>query len=91
MGTQATFEASEQRSAGHVDRIWETMNTYRILVGKKLSLGRPKRRMEDNINMGVRAVSYEASEWVELPQNCVKWRIFALPVAGCGVLGYDTV
>jgi hypothetical protein len=40
------------RRAGHVARMWETRNAYRILVGKpegKRRLGRPRRRWVDNI------------------------------------------
>jgi hypothetical protein len=41
------------RWAGHVARMGEKRNAYRILVGKpegKRSLGRPRRRWVDNIN-----------------------------------------
>jgi hypothetical protein len=40
--------------AGHVARMGEKRNTYRILVGKpegKRTLGRPRRRRVDNIKM----------------------------------------
>jgi hypothetical protein len=42
------------RWEGHVARMTEKRNAYRILVGKpegKRPLGRPKRRWEDNIKM----------------------------------------
>jgi hypothetical protein len=45
------------RCAGHVARMWEKMNVYRILVGKPEGtrpLGRPRRRWEDNIKMDLR-------------------------------------
>jgi hypothetical protein len=41
--------------AGHVARMGETRNLYRILVGKpegKRPLGRPRRRWVDNIKNG---------------------------------------
>ena len=40
----------------HVARMEQSRNAYRVLVGKpegKRSLGRPRRRWEDNIKMGV--------------------------------------
>jgi hypothetical protein len=40
--------------AGHVARMWERRNAYRILVGKpegKRPLGRPRHRWMDNIKM----------------------------------------
>jgi hypothetical protein len=40
--------------AGNVARMGETRGVYRVLVGKpegKRSLGRPRRRREDNIKM----------------------------------------
>jgi hypothetical protein len=42
------------RWAGHVARMGEKINAYRLLVGKpegKRSLGRPRRRWEDNIKI----------------------------------------
>jgi hypothetical protein len=43
--------------AGHVARMGETRNAYRILVGKaegKRPLGRPRRRWVDNIRMDLK-------------------------------------
>ena len=47
------------RWAGHVARMEQSRNAYRILVGKpesKRRLGRPRRRWEDNIKMDLREV-----------------------------------
>jgi hypothetical protein len=44
---------------GHVRRMGEKRNAYRILVGKpegKKPLGRPRRRLVDNIRMDLRQV-----------------------------------
>jgi hypothetical protein len=44
------------RWAGHVARMGEKRNVYRLLVGKpegKRPLGRPRRRRIDNIKMGL--------------------------------------
>jgi hypothetical protein len=43
---------SRLRWVGHVERMGENMNAYRILVGKpegKRPLGRPRRRWVENI------------------------------------------
>jgi hypothetical protein len=45
------------RWAGHVARLGETRNAFRILVGRpegKTPLGRPRRRWVDNIKMGLK-------------------------------------
>ena len=47
------------RWAGHVARMEQYRNAYRVLVGKpegKRPLGRPRRRLEDNIKMDLRDV-----------------------------------
>jgi hypothetical protein len=47
------IKSRRMRWAGHVARMGEKRNAYRILVGKpegKRPLGRPRRRWEDNIN-----------------------------------------
>jgi hypothetical protein len=48
------IKSRRMRWAGHVARMGEKMNAYRILVGKpegKKPLGRPRRRWEDNIKI----------------------------------------
>jgi hypothetical protein len=50
------------RWAGHVTRIGETRNAYRILVGKpegKSPLGRPRRRWVDHIKMDLREIGWD--------------------------------
>jgi hypothetical protein len=50
---------SRRRWAGHVARIGEKRDAYKILVGKpegKRPLGRPRRRWEDNIKMDLRQI-----------------------------------
>ncbi|KAJ4438444.1 hypothetical protein ANN_14389 [Periplaneta americana] len=52
------------RWAGHVAHMGESRNAYRVLVGRpegKRSLGRPRRRWEDNIKMDLREVGYDVS------------------------------
>ena len=52
------------RWAGHVGRMEQFRNAYRVLVGKpesKKPLGRPRRRLEDNIKMDLREVGCDSS------------------------------
>jgi hypothetical protein len=45
---------------------------YRVFVGKregKRPLGRPRRRWEDNIKMGLQEVGCGGMDWIELAQN----------------------
>jgi hypothetical protein len=54
------------RWAGHVARIGETRNAYRILVGKpegKRPPGRPRRRWLDNIKMDIKEIGWDGMVW----------------------------
>jgi hypothetical protein len=60
------------RWAGHVARLGERRGVYRVLVGKtegKRSLGRPRRRREDNIEMNFQEVGCGGMDWIELAQD----------------------
>jgi hypothetical protein len=55
------IKSSRMRWAGHVARLREGRNVYRVLVGKlegKRPLGRPRRKWEDEINMGLRGIGW---------------------------------
>jgi hypothetical protein len=57
----------------------EGRGVYRILVGKpkgKRSLGRPRRRWEDNIKMDIRETELDGANWIRLAQDRVQWRAF---------------
>ncbi|KAJ4448446.1 hypothetical protein ANN_10462 [Periplaneta americana] len=57
------------RWAGHVARMGESRNAYRVLVGRpegKRPLGRPRRRWEDNIKMDLWEVGYDDRDWINL-------------------------
>jgi hypothetical protein len=52
-----TIKSRRMRWAGHVARMGEKRNAYRILVGKpegRRPLGRPRRRWVDNIKMDLK-------------------------------------
>ena len=60
------------RWAGHIARMEQSRNTYRVLVGKpegKRSLGRPRRRWEDNIKMDLREVGCDPGELIDLAED----------------------
>jgi hypothetical protein len=51
---------------------------YRVLVGKpegKRPLGRPRSRWEDNIKMNLREIGIDGSNWIQLAQDRVQWRV----------------
>ena len=56
----------------------EKRGVYRVLVGKpegKRPLGRPRRRWEDNIEMGFfQVVGRGGMDWIELAQDRDRWR-----------------
>jgi hypothetical protein len=63
--------------AGRVARIGDRRSVYRVLVGKpegKRSLGRSRRRWEDNIKMDLQEVRCEGMEWIEVAHNRDRWR-----------------
>ncbi|KAJ4445815.1 hypothetical protein ANN_12500 [Periplaneta americana] len=67
------------RWAGHVARMGESRNAYRVLVGRpegKRPLGRPRRRWEDNIKMDLREVGYDDRDWLNLAQDRGRWRAY---------------
>ncbi|KAJ4441187.1 hypothetical protein ANN_11038 [Periplaneta americana] len=67
------------RWAGHVAHMGESRNAYRVLVGRpegKRPLGRPRRRWEDNIKMGLREVGYDDRDWINLAQDRDHWRAY---------------
>jgi hypothetical protein len=65
------------RWAGHVARIGETRNAYRILVGKpegKRPLGRPRRWWVNNIKINLRETGWDGMDWIGLDQVRDQWR-----------------
>jgi hypothetical protein len=65
------------RWAGHVARMGEKRNAYRLLVGKlegEGPLGRPRRRWVDNIRMDLGEVGWGNVDWIGLAQVRNRWR-----------------
>jgi hypothetical protein len=71
------IKSRRMRWAGHVARMGETRNAYRILVVKpegKRSLVRPRHRWVDNIKMNLREIRWDGMDWIELAQDRGQWR-----------------
>ena len=55
----------------------EGRGAFKILTGKptgKRPLGRPRRRWEDNIRMGLEEIGINARNWVDSAQDRGYWR-----------------
>jgi hypothetical protein len=71
------IKSRRMRWAGHVARMGEKGNVYRLLVGKpegKRPLGRPRRRWIDNIKMDLLEIGLNVVEWIGLAQDRYRWR-----------------
>jgi hypothetical protein len=67
------------RWAGHVARIGEGRDVYRVLVRRpegKRPLGRLRRRWEDNIKMNLREIGIDGTNWIQVARDSVQWRAF---------------
>ena len=65
--------------AGHVARMEQFRNAYRVLVVKpesKRPLGRPIRKWEDNIKMELRKVGCDPRDWIGLAEDKDQWRAY---------------
>ena len=65
------------RWLGHVARIGQIRDAYRVLVGNPEGnrlLGRPRFRWEDNIKMDLQAVGCGGMDLIELAQGRGRWR-----------------
>jgi hypothetical protein len=63
--------------AGHEARMGEGRVVYRILVGKPertSTMGRPRRRWENNIRMDLQEVECVCEDWIVLAQYSDRWQ-----------------
>jgi hypothetical protein len=82
------IKSRRMKWAGHVARMGEERNAYRILVGKperKRPLGIPIRRWEDNIRMDIRERGWGGMNWIDLAQDRDQWRALVNTVMNFGV------
>jgi hypothetical protein len=72
------MKSMRMRSEGHVARMVEKRNAYRVFDGKsrrKRRLGRTRRRGENNIKMGLRNIGWSDMDWVHSTQDTDQWRL----------------
>jgi sorting nexin-29 len=83
------IKSRRMRWAGHVARMGEGRNVYRVLVekpeGKRL-LERPRRRWEDGIKMDLREIGWGGVEWIHLAEDRDRWRAVVNAVMNLRVL-----
>jgi hypothetical protein len=63
------IKSRRMRWAGHVARMGEKRNAYRLLVGKseeKRPTGRPRRKWVDNIRKDLGEVGWDDVDWIGL-------------------------
>jgi hypothetical protein len=66
------IKSRRMRWAGHVARMEEKRNVYRLLVVNpegKIPLGRPRRRWIDNIKMDLLEIGVNIVDWIGLAQD----------------------
>jgi hypothetical protein len=71
------IKSRRMRWAGHVASMGEEREVYRVLVGKlegRRPLGRPMRRLVDNIRMDLQKVECGYMDWIGLAQDEERWR-----------------
>jgi len=71
------IESRRMRWAGHVARLGKRRGVYRVLVEKSEGnrpLGRPRRRLEDDIKMDLQEGGCGCMDWIELAQDRDRWR-----------------
>jgi hypothetical protein len=80
-------KSRRMRWPGHVARMGEGRVVHRVLVRKpegKRSLGRPRRRWEDNIKMDLEEVGGGSGDWMERAQDRDRWRALVSKVMNFG-------
>jgi hypothetical protein len=71
------IKSRRMRWVGHVARMEEKRNVYRLLVGKpqgKRPLGRPRHRWMDSIKMELLEIGLSVVDWIGLAQDRCRWR-----------------
>jgi hypothetical protein len=83
------MKARRMRLVGHVARMGEKRNAYRLLLGKlegRRPLGRPRRRWLDNIRMDLVEVGWSDVDWIGLAQDRDRWRALVNSILNFRVL-----
>ena len=77
------IKSRRMRWAGHVARMGEEREVYRVVVGKpegRRRLGRPRSRWVDNIRTDLQEVGCGYMDWVGLAQDRDRWRMLVSAV-----------
>ena len=77
LASRQTPKLEDHTWAGHIARMEEDRSAFKILTGKpteKRPLGRLRRRLEDNIRMGLEEIGISAVNWVVSAQDRNYWR-----------------
>jgi hypothetical protein len=77
------------RWAGHVARMGEESNVYRVLMGKpegKRPLGIPRRRWNDGIRMDFREIGWRSVDWIQLARDRDRWQALVNTVMNLRIL-----
>jgi hypothetical protein len=72
------IKSRRMRWPGHVARMEEKRNAYRILAGKpegERPLGRPRRRGMGSIKMDLSEIGRDGSDWMDMAQDRDQWRV----------------
>jgi hypothetical protein len=83
------IKSRRMRWAGHVSRMGEGRNVYRVFMGKpegKRPLERPRHRWEDGIRMDLREIGWRSVDWIQLAQDRNRWRTLVNTVMNLRVL-----
>jgi hypothetical protein len=71
------IESRRMRLAGHVARMGDKRNAYRLLAGKpegKRPLGRPTPKSVDNIRTDLGEVGWGDVDWIGLAKDRNRWK-----------------
>jgi hypothetical protein len=71
------IKSRRMRWAGHVIRVGEDRNMYKVFMAKpegKRPLGRPRLIWEDGIRMDLTNIGWGSVDWIQLAQDRDRWR-----------------
>jgi hypothetical protein len=77
------IKSSRMGWMGHIARMGEKRNSYRLLVGKqkgKISLERLRCRRIDNIKMDLVEIELGELDWIGLTHDRCRWRVLVISI-----------
>jgi hypothetical protein len=83
------IKSRRMRWAGHVVRMREERNVYKVLMGNpegKRPLGRPRRRWDHGIRMDMIEIGCGSVDWIQMAQDRDRWRVLVNTVMNLRVL-----